>query len=96
MLTGQADLNAAMEAVNFGHVFRFHTKPCAPRILEQSVEDALRIFALSQTAPSDNMTARSRDETKDSYDPKPPFKKTATEAGLTAEEIQFLIGNDRN
>lgn len=99
MLTGQADLNAAMEAVNFGHVFRFHTKPCAPNILERSVEDALREFTLSQLTPrvfTQDTTHRSHDETKGSCDPKPLFKKIKTEADLTAEEIHFLMGNDRN
>lgn len=33
MLTGNADLHAAVEAVNQGHIFRFLTKPCAPEVL---------------------------------------------------------------
>ena len=33
MLTGNADLDAAIEAVNEGHVFRFLTKPCQTHVL---------------------------------------------------------------
>src|SRR5467141_3678823 len=33
MLTGNADQKTAMDAVNFGHVFRFLTKPCSPEEL---------------------------------------------------------------
>ena len=33
LLTGETDLRAAIDAVNAGHVFRFLTKPCPPRVL---------------------------------------------------------------
>lgn len=42
LLTGQADLDAAVAAVNEGHIFRFLTKPCAP----ESLTIALRAAAL--------------------------------------------------
>ena len=32
MLTGNADQQTALEAVNQGHIFRFMTKPCAGRL----------------------------------------------------------------
>ncbi|MDY0165212.1 MAG: response regulator [Thermoguttaceae bacterium] len=42
MLTGNADQQTALEAVNRGHVFRFMTKPCPPdefgRFLEAGIE----------------------------------------------------------
>lgn len=38
MLTGQADLNASIAAVNEGHVFRFLTKPCPPDDLGIAIE----------------------------------------------------------
>jgi len=95
MLTGQADLNAAMEAVNSGQVFRFHTKPCAFKILEQSVEDALCVFTLSQTAPPLSAhkitTNRAHGSTRERCISKLLFKKT--ESCMTAEEIQFLMGD---
>src|SRR5579872_2798210 len=33
MLTGNADQQTAIDAVNEGHIFRFLTKPCAPETL---------------------------------------------------------------
>jgi response regulator RpfG family c-di-GMP phosphodiesterase len=41
MLTGHADLEAAMEAVNRGRVFRFLTKPCLPSDLAHTLDAAL-------------------------------------------------------
>ena len=38
MLTGQADLNTAIDAVNRGHIFRFLTKPCEPDVLRGCLE----------------------------------------------------------
>jgi FixJ family two-component response regulator len=46
MLTGQADLNAAMAAVNEGHVFRFLSKPCPATILARTLEAALDQYRL--------------------------------------------------
>lgn len=40
LLTGNADLNAAITSVNEGHVFRFLTKPCPPPVLISVVLDA--------------------------------------------------------
>lgn len=37
MLTGNADLQAAMDAVNQGHIFRFLTKPCPPEVLRMTI-----------------------------------------------------------
>ncbi len=42
MLTGNNDLNTAIDAVNEGNVFRFLTKPCRVEILRQALQDALR------------------------------------------------------
>jgi len=41
MLTGQAELNAAIAAVNEGNIFRFLTKPCPPATLGRVLEAAL-------------------------------------------------------
>ncbi|MFC1543207.1 HD domain-containing phosphohydrolase [Candidatus Neomarinimicrobiota bacterium] len=38
MLTGHADLETAIEAVNCGYIFRFLTKPCPPEALALAVE----------------------------------------------------------
>ncbi len=41
MLTGQADLNTAIAAVNEGSIFRFLTKPCPTEVLTAALECAL-------------------------------------------------------
>jgi signal transduction histidine kinase len=46
MLTGHGDLDAAMAAVNEGHIFRFLTKPCPPAILSRSLDAALAQYSL--------------------------------------------------
>jgi len=46
MLTGQADLETAMEAVNCGNVFRFLTKPISPKALEATVEAGVQQYNL--------------------------------------------------
>ena len=46
MLTGFADLESTIEAVNEGNIFRFLSKPCAPEILEKAVVEGLQQFRL--------------------------------------------------
>lgn len=46
VLTGYADLDSAVEAVNRGHVFRFLTKPCDVETLSAVLDDCLRQYAL--------------------------------------------------
>ncbi|NIA69314.1 response regulator [Pelagibius litoralis] len=46
MLTGNADQQTAMDAVNEGHIFRFLTKPCAPEDLAVAVEAAQQQYRL--------------------------------------------------
>lgn len=46
MLTGHADLDTAIDAVNKGHIFRFLTKPCAERDLSQALEAGLEQYQL--------------------------------------------------
>jgi response regulator RpfG family c-di-GMP phosphodiesterase len=46
MLTGNADQETAMEAVNQGSIFRFLTKPCAPDLLANSIDTAIEQYRL--------------------------------------------------
>lgn len=43
LLTGQADLDAAISAVNDGQIYRFLTKPCPMTTLSESLEDCVRL-----------------------------------------------------
>lgn len=46
MLTGNADLKVAIEAVREGNVFRFLTKPCPPHVLVSSLQAGLEQYRL--------------------------------------------------
>jgi response regulator RpfG family c-di-GMP phosphodiesterase len=46
MLTGNADLSTAIDAVNQGNVFRFLTKPCEVDVLTSALADGVRQYQL--------------------------------------------------
>ena len=46
MLTGNSDLQTAMQAVNEGNVFRFLTKPCPPETLAKALAAGLEQYRL--------------------------------------------------
>jgi response regulator RpfG family c-di-GMP phosphodiesterase len=46
MLTGNADMGTAVEAVNQGNIFRFLTKPCDPDTLALTLDSALKQYQL--------------------------------------------------
>ena len=46
MLTGFADLTAAIAAVNEGNIFRFLTKPCEPSALQAALTAAAEQYRL--------------------------------------------------
>ncbi|MGY1843738.1 HD domain-containing phosphohydrolase [Modestobacter sp. SYSU DS0875] len=46
LLTGQADTQAAIAAVNEGHVYRFLTKPCPPDVLLEELDNAVELNRL--------------------------------------------------
>jgi response regulator RpfG family c-di-GMP phosphodiesterase len=43
LLTGQADVESAVAAINDGQIFRFLTKPCAPDTLQTALGDAVSL-----------------------------------------------------
>jgi DNA-binding NtrC family response regulator len=51
LLTGYADLDAVEGSINEGEVFRFLTKPCAPKQLRDTVELAARLARETPGAP---------------------------------------------
>ncbi len=46
MLTGNADQQTAVDAVNRGQVYRFLNKPCPPETLVPAIENGLKQFAM--------------------------------------------------
>jgi response regulator RpfG family c-di-GMP phosphodiesterase len=47
LLTGQADTDSAIAAINDGQIFRFLTKPCAPDTLQSALRDAVALHRLT-------------------------------------------------
>lgn len=47
MLTGNADINMAIEAINKGFIFRFLLKPCSGELLETVLLDAIEQYRLT-------------------------------------------------
>ncbi|MCG8695639.1 MAG: response regulator [Minwuiales bacterium] len=58
MLTGTADLETAMGAINQAAIFRFYTKPCPPGLLAEGIEAGLAASASGR--PSSKPSAVSR------------------------------------
>lgn len=48
LLTGQADTQAAITAVNQGQIYRFLTKPCPPEVLLEEIGSAVELNRLVQ------------------------------------------------
>ena len=46
LLTGQADMNDTISAVNNGRIFRFLSKPCPPEVLGGALDEALELYRL--------------------------------------------------
>ena len=46
LLTGQADMNDTISAVNNGRIFRFLTKPCPPDTLGPAIDEAIELYNL--------------------------------------------------
>jgi FixJ family two-component response regulator len=46
LLTGYTDLNAAIEAVNQGNIFRFLTKPCETDVLAHAITAGIELYRL--------------------------------------------------
>lgn len=44
LLTGSADLHAAIQAVNQGNIFRFLTKPCSPEQLVEAIDSGIKQY----------------------------------------------------
>lgn len=47
ILTGFADVEAAIEAVNEGNIFRFLTKPCPPKVLAKALASGVEQYRLT-------------------------------------------------
>ncbi len=58
LLTGSADLNAAIEAVNQGNIFRFLTKPCSTEALTEALLTGMKKYRRSRKERKFNQRTR--------------------------------------
>ena len=58
LLTGSADLNAAIQAVNQGNIFRFLTKPCSQEMLVDAVLTGIKEYRQSHKERKFNKRTR--------------------------------------
>lgn len=49
LLTGYADMNAVIDAINKGSIYRYITKPWKEEDLRQVIDGALEIFAIKKS-----------------------------------------------
>ena len=49
LLTGHAEVDAALAAVNEGRIFRFLTKPCDPKVLQTALTEAAEQYRLLES-----------------------------------------------
>jgi response regulator RpfG family c-di-GMP phosphodiesterase len=70
LLTGYADLQTAIEAINRGEVFRFHVKPWVDEEIVRTVEEGVRRFQVVRSLRlGDEATLRSIAQTIELKDP---------------------------
>jgi serine phosphatase RsbU (regulator of sigma subunit) len=58
LLTGSADLHAAIQAVNQGNIFRFLTKPCSPEQLVEAMESGIKQYRRTRRERKFNQRTR--------------------------------------
>lgn len=81
LLTGHADVSAAIEAVNKGNIFRYLTKPCSKEALVDAIN--LGIAQYHSTLTVNSLAERGRVATSGSWDPlDAPFDNTGNAAAL--------------
>ena len=54
LLTGYADFQAALKAINSGHIFRLLTKPCPPDTLADAITSGIEEYVRISKKPGNN------------------------------------------
>ena len=65
LLTGHADMNAAISAVNQGQIFRFLTKPCPPDVLIKAFDAAVDSVARAAQELLDSLVTRAKSRNRE-------------------------------
>lgn len=102
LLTGHADLDAAIEAVNRGNIFRFLTKPCKKDVLVEAIHKGLEQYRGAIAQHKLIKKAEMIEHAKSDWDAPDPHEWDNGQglAGLPGPAeaeaaLQPLLGNDR-
>lgn len=102
LLTGHADFEAAIEAVNRGNIYKFLTKPCEKATLVAAIQSGLALFRESAEQRELAKTAQAIERAKSDWDAPEPKEAEGLEtaAGLPGPAqaeafLQSRIGADR-
>jgi ActR/RegA family two-component response regulator len=82
LLTGYAEVNAAIAAVNKGNIFRYLTKPCSKEVLIDAIN--LGLAQYHATVTGNALAQRAEMATNRSWDPveSVPFDNVGNAAAL--------------
>jgi FixJ family two-component response regulator len=83
LLTGYTDMDAAIEAVNKGNIFRFLTKPCPRDVLVQAIDEGIAQYHTAETEKELAKKAKVLERTEPEWD---------AVAEAQAENFQGLAG----
>jgi DNA-binding NarL/FixJ family response regulator len=101
VLTGHASIEAAIMAINHGHISRFLQKPCKPSELRAAVAEALHAASLTRTTGQLLELARvearrwGSDDDRDAVAPRSPSVSPAGHGGFSAEQMERLSQRER-
>ena len=101
LLTGHADFDAAIEAVNRGNIFRFLTKPCDKPVLVDAIRNGLSQYNAASTQRELARKAQAIEHARSSWDTTEPSESDRLEeAGLAGPPqarayLQDRLGIDR-
>jgi FixJ family two-component response regulator len=88
LLTGHADLDSAIDAVNRGKIFRFLTKPCEKPALMEAIQSGLEVYRAASAENELVKKARLISESRTGWDSADirPVEETEGPAGLPGPE----------
>ncbi len=90
MLTGNADQQTAMDAINEGHIFRFLTKPCPAESLTKALEAGIQKYRQVVSEKALVEKAISGDAEQVHF-----FEKSVTVADIMTKEVHTLTIDDK-
>ncbi|GEM_PF-2756559 len=86
ILTGYAEIDVVMHAINSGHVYKLLTKPCNPELIKEELHDACRFYEGIQNKTK--FTQRLQDQTSNL---EKTIRECMTELMVSQKRYQALL-----